>query len=74
MRTARARGVEISTYGPYLQQVKLLCESVLGRYDGSVCSHVETCSRSFSLIRLRCGGLEWPWVRGPLPMGTEMCV
>jgi len=33
---AHARGVEISTYGPYLQQVKLLRGGVLGRYDGSV--------------------------------------
>ena len=32
------------------------------------------CSPSLSLIRLRRGGLEWPWVSGPLPMGTEMCV
>jgi len=33
---ARARGVEISTYGPYLQKVKLLCGGVLSSYDGSV--------------------------------------
>jgi len=37
-------------------------------------SCVEACSPSFSLIRLRRGGLEWPWVPGPFSMGTEMCV
>jgi len=31
MSIARARGVEISTYRPYLRQVKLLCGGVLGR-------------------------------------------
>jgi len=38
------------------------------------CSCVEACSLSFALIRLHRGGLEWPWVPGPLPMRTEMCV
>jgi len=33
------------------------------------CSCVEACSPSF--IRLCRGGLEWPWVAGPLPIFQE---
>jgi len=35
------------------------------------CSCVEACCPSFSLIMLRCGGLEWPWVRDSLAYGDN---
>ena len=36
------------------------------------CSRAEVCSPSFSLIMLRCGGFEWPWVRDSLAYGGRV--
>jgi len=39
------------------------------------CSRAEACSPSFSSIMLRCGELEWPWVRDSLAYGDrDVCV
>jgi len=60
-------GVEIYTYRHFLfTKVKLHVEvcSAGVRF----CSCVEAWSPSFSLIRLRHGGLQQRWVAGPLSM------
>ena len=39
------------------------------------CSRAEVCSSSFSSIMLRCGGLEWPWMRDSIAYGDrDVCV